>query len=98
MNKIKEWIAGTIVKTSVSSLTELLKAIKDLLTDSKGKWSSKRTISGVLVVICATEIERTGVSTNALILSFIAVLPLCFSAFEKCSKKCSEQCLEKCNK
>ncbi len=74
------------MSNALKPITELLKEVLKLFKDNKGKWSSKRTISGVLVIVCATEIERSGISTNALILSFIAILPLCFSVFEKSSE------------
>jgi len=74
------------MSNALKPITELLTEVLKLFKDNKGKWSSKRTISGVLVIVCATEIERSGISTNALILSFIAILPLCFSVFEKSSE------------
>ena len=74
------------MSNALKPITELLKEVLKLFKDNKGKWSSKRTISGVLVIVCATEIDRSGISTNALILSFIAILPLCFSVFEKSSE------------
>ena len=74
------------MSNALKPITELLKEVLKLFKDNKGKWASKRTISGVLVIVCATEIERSGISTNALILSFIAILPLCFSVFEKSSE------------
>ena len=65
----------------------IIAIVPDLLKDRKGKWSSKRTVSGVLAVACVINIEQYGVSTNALILAFISVLPLCFSVFEKSEDK-----------
>jgi len=61
----------------------LLAIVPKMFTDSKGKWSSKRTVSGVLVVSVVTQIETHGITWQTLMLSFIAVLPLCFSVFEK---------------
>ena len=80
---IKKWIGEALVSGGVKPITELLKAVKDLFTDSKGKWSSKRTISGVIVVAASLYIEKNGIDTNALILTGLGVLPLCFSVFEK---------------
>jgi len=57
--------------------------VPELLKDRRGKWSSKRTVSGVLAVACVINIEQYGITTNALILAAISVIPLCFSAFEK---------------
>ena len=61
----------------------LFAIIPDMLKDNKGKWSSKRTVSGVLAIACVTQIDANGLDINTLLLAFIAVLPLCFSVFEK---------------
>ena len=61
----------------------LIAIIPNMFKDNKGKWSSKRTVSGVLAVACVASIEANGIDTNALIMAFISVLPLCFSVFEK---------------
>jgi len=54
-----------------------------MFKDTKGKWSSKRTVSGVLAIATVTQIEANGIDTNTLLLAFISILPLCFSVFEK---------------
>ena len=90
----KKWIGSALLKSGVKPITELLKAVKDLFTDTKGKWSSKRTISGVIVIAASLYIEKNGIDTNALILTGLGVLPLCFSVFEK--NKCN--CTGGCNK
>tara|TARA_R110002012_G_C11575456_1_gene604840 strand:+ start:17 stop:295 length:279 start_codon:yes stop_codon:yes gene_type:complete len=90
---IKKWIGEALVSGGVKPITELLKAVKQLFTDSKGKWSSKRTISGVIVVAASLYIEKNGIDTNALILTGLGVLPLCFSVFEK--NNCNSCCIEK---
>tara|TARA_R100001244_G_scaffold4362_1_gene5469 strand:- start:1291 stop:1506 length:216 start_codon:yes stop_codon:yes gene_type:complete len=61
----------------------LLAIIPKMFKDNKGKWSSKRTVSGVLAVACVAQIEANGLDTNTILLAFIAVIPLCFSVFEK---------------
>jgi hypothetical protein len=61
----------------------ILPIIPQLFKDHKGKWSSRRTVSGVLAMACVIDMEVNGITTNSLILAFIAVLPLCFSVFEK---------------
>jgi hypothetical protein len=61
----------------------LFAIIPEMFKDSKGKWSSKRTVSGVLAGACVMQIEANGLDINTLLLAFIAVLPLCFSVFEK---------------
>ena len=88
----KKWIGEAFMAGGIKPITELLKAVKQLFTDSKGKWSSKRTISGVIVVAASLYIEKNGIDTNALILTGLGVLPLCFSVFEKKCAKCSDSC------
>ena len=61
----------------------ILAIIPEMFKDTKGKWSSKRTVSGVLAIATVTQIEANGIDTNTLLLAFIAILPLCFSVFEK---------------
>tara|TARA_R100000664_G_scaffold27680_1_gene38508 strand:- start:1961 stop:2224 length:264 start_codon:yes stop_codon:yes gene_type:complete len=85
---IKKWIGQALMAGGVKPITELLKAVKELFTDSKGKWSSKRTISGVIVVSVSLYIEKNGIDSNALIMTALAVIPLCFSAFEKNCQNC----------
>ena len=89
---IKKWIGEALATGAVKPITELLKAVKELFTDSKGKWSSKRTISGVIVVAASLYIEKNGIDTNALMLTALGVLPLCFSVFEKKCSNCAEGC------
>ncbi len=100
---IKKWVGEALVKGGVKPITELLKAVKELFTDSKGKWSSKRTVSGVIVIAASLHIEKNGIDTNALILTALGVLPLCFSVFEKsnCNDCCCKEknnCNSSCNK
>ena len=69
-----------IAKGVVSILPEMFK-------DHKGKWSSKRTVSGVLALGAVSQIDSSGITWQVLVLALIAVLPLCFLRGEKC-KKC----------
>ena len=64
-------------------IKSLIGIVPKLFTDSKGKWSSKRTVSGVLAIAAVTQIDASGITTNTLILAAIAIVPLCFSVFEK---------------
>ena len=49
-----------------------------------GKFSARRSVSGILVIAAAADITAKGdISTNALVLSFIGVLPLIFLSFNK---------------
>ena len=81
-----------LMKGGITPITELLKAVKELFTDTKGKWSSKRTISGVIVLAASLSIEKNGIDTNALLLTGLGILPLCFSVFEKNIVKCDGSC------
>jgi len=69
-----------IAKGVISILPEMFK-------DHKGKWSSKRTVSGVLAMASVSQIDSSGITWQVLVLALIAVLPLCFLGGEKC-KKC----------
>ena len=64
-------------------IKSLIGIVPKLFTDSKGKWSSKRTVSGVLAIAAVTQIDANGITANTLILAAIAIVPLCFSVFEK---------------
>ena len=49
-----------------------------------GKFSARRSVSGVLVIAATADIAAKGdISVNALILSFIAVIPLIALSFNK---------------
>jgi len=49
-----------------------------------GKFSARRSVSGVLVIAATADIAAKGdISTNALLLSLIAVLPLIALSFNK---------------
>jgi hypothetical protein len=49
-----------------------------------GKYSARRSVSGILVMAAAADMTSKGdITTNALILSFIAVLPLIALSFNK---------------
>jgi len=47
------------------------------------KWSAKRSVSGVLVTASITDMTTNGLTELNILLSFIAVLPLCFSVFQR---------------
>jgi len=61
----------------------ILAIVPEMFKDKRGKWSSKRTVSGVLATACVIQIEANGLDINTLLLALISVLPLCFSVFEK---------------
>ena len=62
---IQKFIGSLLMKGGIKPITELLKAVKELFADSKGKWSSKRTISGVIVLAASLYIEKNGIDTKA---------------------------------
>lgn len=71
-------------------LKGVLAIIPKMFTDNKGKWSSKRTVSGVLALAAVTQIDTMGITWQVLLLSLIAVLPLCFLGNENKCKKCNK--------
>lgn len=68
-------------------IKELVGIVPALLKDNKGKYSSKRTISGVLVYLLADYMQTHDMDWKVLIFAFISVLPLCLSIFEKPNNK-----------
>ena len=49
-----------------------------------GKYSARRSVSGILVIAAAADMSAKGdITNNALILAFIAVLPLIALSFNK---------------
>jgi cytochrome P450 len=90
----KKWIGSAITDNAIKPITELIKSVLELFKDNKGKWSSKRTVSGVIVLAAAADITTHGITTNNLILTGIGVLPLVFSAFEK-NPVCDKDCCKK---
>ena len=73
-----------IAKGVISILPEMFK-------DNKGKWSSKRTVSGVLAVAAVSQIDSTGITWQTLVLALIAILPLCFLGGKDKCKKCEDK-------
>ena len=47
------------------------------------KWSAKRSVSGVLVTAAVSDMAANGLTDLNVMLSFIAILPLCFTVFSK---------------
>lgn len=60
----------------------ILAIVPEMFKDTKGKWSSKRTVSGALAIAAVSQIDANGITWQTLILAAIAVVPLCFSVFE----------------
>jgi len=82
---------GMIPKLLAKSVIAI---IPEMFKDNKGKWSSKRTVSGVLAVAAVTQIDSSGITWQTLCLALIAVLPLCFLSDEKRSD-CDKSKLKK---
>jgi len=72
-------------------IKEALGILPALLKDNKGKWSSKRTISGVLVYIVADYMQTHELDWKVLLFTLISVLPLCMSVFEKSQTNCCKK-------
>ena len=68
-NPIKSWVGSAIADNAVKPITELVKAVLELFKDNKGKWSSKRTVSGVIVLAASADITANGITTENLILA-----------------------------
>ncbi len=47
------------------------------------KWSAKRSVSGLLVTAAVSDMAANGLTQLNVMLSFIAILPLCFTVFSK---------------
>ena len=63
-------------------IAKTLTATAGLFKDTKGKLSSKRTISGIIVVTASTDIAQHGITAQNLILTFLGILPVLISIFE----------------
>tara|TARA_R110000823_G_scaffold315684_1_gene449720 strand:+ start:29674 stop:29895 length:222 start_codon:yes stop_codon:yes gene_type:complete len=70
-------VISSIIK-SVGKVSEVFKE-----GQRQKKWSAKRSVSGILVTACISDMGINGLSELNVILSFIAVLPLCFSVFSR---------------
>jgi hypothetical protein len=71
----------------INFIKELVGIVPALLKDNKGKWSSRRTVSGVLVYLLADYMQTHDMDWKVLTFAFISVLPLCLSIFEKPNNK-----------
>ena len=66
------------ITKAISSISEVFKE-----GQRQKKWSAKRSVSGVLVAAAVSDMAATGLTELNVFLSFIAVLPLCFTVFSK---------------
>ncbi len=69
----------------MKNLIKTLGGISDVFKEGQRqkKWSAKRSVSGVLVTASVTDMANNGLNEFNVLLSFIAVLPLCFSVFQR---------------
>ena len=79
-----------IVKPVVAKILSSINSISDVFKEGQKqkKWSAKRSVSGVLCAAAVSDISINGISWENVVLSFIAVLPLCFSVFQYESNNC----------
>ena len=68
---------GAIAK-SLGKISEVFKE-----GQRQKKWSAKRSVSGVLVTAAVADMSVNGLTEYNVVLSFIAILPLCFTVFSK---------------
>jgi len=76
----------------VEPVSKLLNTTLGLFKDTKGKLSSKRTISGIIVITASTNIAQYGITVSSLVLTALGVLPVIFSVFEKKDCNCEGNC------
>ena len=69
------------IKQALKSVGKISEVFKE--GQKQKKWSAKRSVSGVLVTAAVSDMALNGLNEYNVILSFIAVLPLCFSVFQK---------------
>ena len=69
------------VKNLINKIGKVAEVFKE--GERQKKWSAKRSVSGVLVTASVSDMATNGLTEHNLILSFIAVLPLCLSVFQR---------------
>ena len=69
---------------NLDSIFKSLASISGMFKGNNKKWSSKRSISGVLCSCVVYHVgEHGGIDMYSCLLGFIAVLPICMTVFEK---------------
>jgi hypothetical protein len=81
-------MAGIIPKLAIKGLFAIL---PEMFKDNKGKWSSKRTVSGVLAIAAVSQIDSSGITWQVLVLALIAVAPLLFLGRENKCINCNKR-------
>jgi len=69
------------IKAVANSLGKISEVFKE--GQRQKKWSAKRSVSGLLVTAAVSDMAASGLTEFNVILSFIAILPLCFTVFSK---------------
>jgi hypothetical protein len=68
----------------IEPISKVLNTGLGLLKDTKGKLSSKRTISGIIIMTASTDMAIHGITVNNLILTALGMIPVLFAVmFEK---------------
>ena len=67
----------------IEPISKVLNTSLGLLKDTKGKLSSKRTISGLIIMTASADMAINGITTNNLILTALGIVPVLFALFEK---------------
>lgn len=68
----------------------VISIIPEMFKDHKGKWSSKRTVSGVLAMAAVSQIDSSGITWQVLLLALIAISPLLLIGRESKCNKCNK--------
>ncbi len=76
----------------IDPISKVLNTGLGLLKDTKGKLSSKRTISGVIIMTASADMAIRGITINNLILTALGIVPVLFALFEKNIKNCDGSC------
>jgi len=75
----------------VSALMKgVVSIIPEMFKDHKGKWSSRRTVSGVLAIAAVSQVDSSGITWQTLVLALIAVSPLYFAGKTSKCYKCNK--------
>ena len=69
------------IKNIANSIGKISEVFKE--GQRQKKWSAKRSVSGVLVTASVTDMAQNGLTELNVLLAFIAILPLCFTVFQK---------------
>jgi len=76
----------------IEPISKLLNTTVGLFKDTKGKLSSKRTISGLIIMTASADIATSGITANNLILTALGIVPVIFALFEKNNLNCDGSC------